>query len=506
MSLPSGWTLATLGDLANYINGRGFKKSEWKTEGTPIIRIQNLNDENAAFNYVEEDFEEKYRVKNDDLLVAWSASLGAYIWNRGDAWLNQHIFRVEPFSIVNKQFLYYAISESINELYRKAHGMGMVHVTKGTFEAHEIPLPPLNEQKRIADKLDRLVAQVDSVNKRVNNSPTFIKRFRQSVLAAAISGKLTEEWREEHNVNFEWDEVTINDVAEVATGKTPLKSETSYYEGGEIPWLTSSVTGRPFVRKTETYVTQKAIDECTLKIFEPGTLLVAMYGEGKTRGQVTELTFPAAINQACAALIIDKEKVEKAYLKIRLQENYAEIRKLAEGGNQPNLNLSKVRSITVPLPTRDEQKEIVSRVESFFTVADALESKIDVAKKRVDKLNQSLLAKAFRGELVPQDPNDEPAEKLLERIKAEQEKEQPKKRAKRVKKASDSTKDLLKILEKEDGAISAKKLYSLSAYGDDFDDIEKFFAQIQQLQTEKKIDVERRDDEDWISFCVEGNV
>ncbi|MBU1643055.1 restriction endonuclease subunit S, partial [bacterium] len=88
MSLPKGWALATLGDLAHYINGRGFKKSEWKTEGLPIIRIQNLNKEDADFNYADDSFEEKYRVKKGDLLVAWSASLGAYIWNRGDAWLN----------------------------------------------------------------------------------------------------------------------------------------------------------------------------------------------------------------------------------------------------------------------------------------------------------------------------------------------------------------------------------------------------------------------------------
>ena len=93
-ALPVGWILVSLGNLAQYVNGKGFKKNEWKTVGIPIIRIQNLNKLTAEFNYGDENHEEKYRVRNGDLLVAWSASLGAYIWNRGDAWLNHGIFFV----------------------------------------------------------------------------------------------------------------------------------------------------------------------------------------------------------------------------------------------------------------------------------------------------------------------------------------------------------------------------------------------------------------------------
>jgi len=147
-------------------------------------------------------------------------------------------------------------------------------------------------------------------------------------------------------------------------------------------------------------VTQKAVDDCKLKLFKAGTLLVAMYGEGKTRGQVTELTFDATINQACAAIIVDENKIEKAYLKIRLLENYAAIRQLAEGGNQPNLNLSKVRSISILVPSRKEQIKIVKKVETLFAIADKMEANLANAQKRVDNLTQSILAKAFRGELL----------------------------------------------------------------------------------------------------------
>lgn len=143
-----------------------------------------------------------------------------------------------------------------------------------------------------------------------------------------------------------------------------------------------------------------------------------MYGEGKTRGQVTELGIPATINQACAAIVVNEEKVIRNYLKLALQANYFEMRELAEGGNQPNLNLSKIKEFPLPLPSMAEETEIVRRVETLIAYADRLEVRYAAARAQVEKLTPALLAKAFRGELVPQDPNDEPASVLLERIRA----------------------------------------------------------------------------------------
>ena len=143
-----------------------------------------------------------------------------------------------------------------------------------------------------------------------------------------------------------------------------------------------------------------------------------MYGEGKTRGQVTELGIEATINQACAAIVVDETKAKKAFVKLALQAHYLEMRDLAEGGNQPNLNLSKIKEFPLCLPSLDEQNEIVRRVEALFAYADRLEARYSVAHAQVERLTPALLAKAFRGELVPQDPNDEPASVLLERIQA----------------------------------------------------------------------------------------
>jgi len=242
--------------------------------------------------------------------------------------------------------------------------VGLKRVPKEFVQTYPLPLPPLAEQKEIAARLDNLLAQVDSIKTRLDSIPTILKRFRQSVLAAAVSGKLTEEWREVNEVSIEkWVSTNIGALAQVATGKTPKRTNVEYWDGGDIPWLTSAATGSALTFEAEQFVTELAVKECTLKLFPMGTLLLAMYGEGKTRGQVTELRLEATCNQACAAILVDVAKVSKEFLKLRLQENYEETRKAAVGGAQPNLNLNKVREIPVNLPSESEQTEIVRRVE-----------------------------------------------------------------------------------------------------------------------------------------------
>ena len=224
----------------------------------------------------------------------------------------------------------------------------------------------------------------------------------------------------------------------MATGKTPSRTKSEYWEDGSIPWLTSAATGTAFTYEPEQFITDLAVKECTLKIFPKGTLLLAMYGEGKTRGQVTEILLDATCNQACAAILVDETKTSKAFLKLRLQENYEETRKAAAGGAQPNLNLNKVREISVDLPSQTEQTEIVRRVEQLFAFADSIEQKANAALARVNNLTQSILAKAFRGELTAEwraaNPNlitgENSAEALLKKIKAERDAMQPKKKIK----------------------------------------------------------------------------
>ena len=163
-NVPKGWSKIKVGELAQYTNGKAFQPTDWEQNGLPIIRIQNLNDENCKYNYTSINHEEKYRISNGDLLFAWAASLGVYIWQGNDAWLNQHIFKVEPHPFIDKHFLYYLFEYLVSEFYTRSHGSGMVHITKKEFETTIALLPPLSEQSRIVKSIESYYATLDNIS------------------------------------------------------------------------------------------------------------------------------------------------------------------------------------------------------------------------------------------------------------------------------------------------------------------------------------------------------
>ena len=211
-----------------------------------------------------------------------------------------------------------------------------------------------------------------------------------------------------------WIACKLEDIAYIGTGATPDTRNNDYYYGN-IPWVTSSCTKYDYIDTPTSYITQKAIDETNCRIYPKGTLIMAMYGEGKTRGQISELKIDAATNQACAAIVPYNISTAQ-YIKLYLKRSYLHIREQAEGGTQPNLNLSKIAQYDIYLPPLSEQKRIINEIERWFTLIDELESNEGDLLKAIDKTKSKILDLAIHGKLVPQDPNDEPAIDLLKRI------------------------------------------------------------------------------------------
>jgi type I restriction enzyme S subunit len=171
-----------------------------------------------------------------------------------------------------------------------------------------------------------------------------------------------------------WEWVSLAQMADVGTGSTPSTSIAEYY-GGTTHWVTSTSTGRPYICETEKKVTKRAIDECRLRLYPKGTLVIALYGQGKTRGQISELSIEATMNQACAAIFLILSGTEhKTYVKYFFLKAYEEIRSLAEGGAQPNLNVGKVKKALIPMPPLPEQKRIVAKVDELMTLCNHLET------------------------------------------------------------------------------------------------------------------------------------
>jgi len=465
--LPDSWLTCTLGDVINYGTTQKSEPVEipddaWVLELEDIEKDTSKVLQRLTFRQRQSKSTKNCFAKGDILYGKLRPYLNKVVRADQDGCCTTEIVPIKPNEIVEGAYLFHWLKTPafIHYVTSVSHGLNMPRL--GTEAGKQAPfvLAPLNEQKRIADKLDAVLARVDACRDRLDRIPAILKRFRQSVLAAATSGKLTEDWRTErvgwadegsptneaeeprwasqaqpnlraardsaqlrYAVTVDeadgWTSTDVQTVAQVGTGSTPLRSNQAFFSATGTPWVTSAATAKPIVLAADEFVTDAAIVAHRLKKFPAGTLLVAMYGEGKTRGQVSELGIEATISQACAAVVVDEKRAQKEFVKLALQANYLEMRGLAEGGNQPNLNLSKIKEFPLRLPSRDEQTEIVRRVESLFAYADRLEARYAAARAQVGKLAPAMLAKAFRGELVPQDPNDEPASVLLARIRAQ---------------------------------------------------------------------------------------
>ena len=189
-----------------------------------------------------------------------------------------------------------------------------------------------------------------------------------------------------------WEWVAIDALASVGTGTTPSRDNAAFFDGGVIPWVTSGETGQPFIRLTEQHVTDAALAQTSLTIYPIGTLVVAMYGQGKTRGQISELCIPATTNQACAAIVlVDPSMAHKNYVKLVFEKSYDEIRELSAGGAQPNLNVGKVKATLIPLPPLGEQSRIVTRVNELRNLCVVLRSSLIATQNVEVKLSSSLL-------------------------------------------------------------------------------------------------------------------
>jgi type I restriction enzyme S subunit len=182
-------------------------------------------------------------------------------------------------------------------------------------------------------------------------------------------------------------------LAEVGTGATPKRDKAVYWNDGDVPWVTSSVVNGDYVDAASEFVTKLALAETNLTLYPVGTLLLAMYGEGKTRGKCAELRIPATTNQALAALQVAAPV--RGYVRQFLELNYEEMRKVASGGVQPNLNLSLVRAVCVPLPPLAEQVRIVAEVDRHLSIVRGVEAEVDTNLRRVQALRQATLLKAF---------------------------------------------------------------------------------------------------------------
>ncbi|MGI4797385.1 MAG: restriction endonuclease subunit S, partial [Janthinobacterium lividum] len=197
-ALPEGWRWEPLGSLGKFLNGAAFKPSDWGEVGMPIIRIQNLNNPDRIMNRTTRVVDERLLVRAGDLLVSWSATLDAFLWQGENAWLNQHIFKViSDQERVDLRYMFFLLKNEIENLKKTEHlhGSTMMHINRGPFLAHKVPVPPLHLQVKIAQQIDKLFTEIDDGEAALTRARTDLTTWRKALLKAAVTGELTADWR-----------------------------------------------------------------------------------------------------------------------------------------------------------------------------------------------------------------------------------------------------------------------------------------------------------------------
>lgn len=444
--LPAAWRNVKIGDLCDLKNGRAFKPEDWATKGLPIVRIQNLNNPDAPFNHFKGEVRDRFLIDKGCLLFAWSGtpgtSFGAHIWRGSKAVLNQHIFRVDfEAGLVDKHYFKYAINFRLDELIAKAHGgVGLRHVTKGKFEETIIPLPPLNEQRRIVAKIEELFSELDKGVESLTTAREQLKIYRQAILKHAFTGRLTEE-RKPKGANWPLRPVAALLSAPLCNGRSvkdraggfPVLRLTAL-KGGTID-LTKHKEGNwdrtaalPFLVTTGDFLVAR------------GNGSKHLVGIG---GLVGEIEKETAFPDTMIRLRLDHSKVLPKYFSLcwnsRILRDQIERDARTTAGIY-KINQDHVSAFTLPVPSLAEQAEIVTILGIKLEAVDVMEAEIQASLARANALRQAILKRAFSGQLVAQDSADEAASVLLERIRTQKTTAMPAK-ARKIKKGNTPARD-----------------------------------------------------------------
>ena len=462
MELPKGWITTKLGECLRLINGRAYLRHELLDQGTPIIRIQNLNGGDKWFYSDLQLDRDKYCDKGD-LLFAWSATFGPFIWQGSRSIYHYHIWKIEPFEVIDQKFAYYLLEKITQAVKAAAHGVAMPHMTKQGMENWQIQIPPLNEQKRIVAKIEELRERSQKARSHLSAIPNLCNKFRQSVLAAAFRGDLTADWREqnpdvepasvllervrlEHRKRWEiaelermkargkeprndkwkekyleledpaiststdfpegWAWTTIGHVAECLDSKRiPINKEEREKRQGDIPYY--GANGQVG------WIDDFIFDDPLVILVEDETFI------GRTKPFCYKITGKSWVNNH-AHVLRATEALDIDYLNYSLMF-YPFIPLTSGTTGRRKLTQGALMSAPYALPPLDEQRQIVAAIEQYFETIERTQQVLNSDFNLIAQLDRSILAKAFRGELVEQEPNDEPASILLERIRAERE-------------------------------------------------------------------------------------
>ncbi len=489
--IPSGWKYTYIKNVAELLRGVTYTKSVAskvpKTDYLPVLRANNINDEINFEKLVyvpQKNIKSVQLIRTGDVIIAMSSGSKHLVGKAAQARIDieggfgAFCGLIRPSKILNnKYFGYFFQSPAYRKsIQRHSSGININNLRRSHIEDLSIPISPLSEQHRIVTKIEELLTRLAAGVEALKQVQAQLRRYRQSVLKAAVEGRLTAEWREQHKDELEPADKLLErilkerrenwEAEQLATyrakGKEPPKNWQSKYKEPTPPdttdlpelsegwiWVTFGHIGElnrgkskhrprndpklyggkyPFVQTGDIRQANKFIrdysqtyNEVGLKqsrLWPKGTLCITIAANiADTAILDIDACFPDSVVGFMPKLFCNVFFIE--YYLRTAKEN---LERYAPATAQKNINLKILNELAVPLPTESEQKQIVNDVDRLFSIADEVEKIMKDELVRSNNLHRSILKRAFEGKLVPQDPSDEPASVLLERIKVKKNK------------------------------------------------------------------------------------
>ena len=499
--LPEGWASTSLRSLVTWRKGKKpdtLREASWPG-AVPYIDIQAFEKGNIR-RYA--DPSSSVLVDADDIVVVWDGARCGHVGKSPTIGaLGSTLGTIKP-DFVESDYILRFLQSCYDTINSNPRGTGIPHVEPELFWNLKLPLAPLDEQNRLVAKVDELLAQVNAARERLAKVPQILKRFRQSVLAAACCGKLTADWRRRNPyvepadvllerigghrkklyerecvtariegrpkprkpINLEpkiryagngiripdtWFWTSFKDVASVkkySMSSGPFGSALGRkdYQDKGIPVVRGqNIQNGKFVSKNFVYISAGTVRNLERSTAYPGDIVVVAVGSSGQAAIIPDSLTLSVLSQNCNKITVDRNLAVPEFVNMFLQIEIAraQLRERTTDTARPFLSLSNLKKLLLPVAPLVEQEEIVHRVEALFKVADIIEKRVVAATARSEKLTQAILAKAFRGELVPTEAElarregrfYEPASALLAKIEAQRKAAKPQRKRGRSK-------------------------------------------------------------------------
>lgn len=381
--------LVELGKVAEFINGFSFKPSDWENSGIKIIRIQNLTNSEKSYNRTTKEVPTKYIIRKGDILVSWSATLDVFEWDdEEDAFLNQHIFKVEPFeNIIRKDYFKYALKYSIEEMSKFTHGSTMKHIVRKDFLKHKIPLPPIEEQHRIVKILDLAQSLIEKRKQAIAYLDDYIKAVFLDMFGDPVSNPKG------------WDKKTMSELTiKIGSGATPKGGKSSYVRDGISLIRSLNIHDNLFIDKNLAFINERQAKALSNVQVEENDVLLNITGASVGRcAVVPNRILPARVNQHVSILRTNEKLNPYFLLHLLISDSFK--RKLlkdanAGGATREALTKQHIEDLEIICPPIEEQ----NRFCNIEKLDDILKQKMQSQLEELENNFQAEMQRAFQSD------------------------------------------------------------------------------------------------------------